>query len=196
MTEPEGATPLTPDERAGMRFRHVQTRGELDRLEQANLQDGMRWLDKQRQPDVLSEAFARKLHQKLFGEVWRWAGQFRATEKNIGVAPERIAVALHDHLKDAQHWAGHGTYPPVELALRFHHRLVQIHCFANGNGRHARIMTDALCTHVLKIPPIRWAGSDLQASSAHRRAYIRALQAADAHDIGPLLVLFGEPGRQ
>lgn len=193
--EPDGATPLDGDEREGLRFKHVQTRGELDRLEQANIVDGLRWLNRQKKLDVLSEAFVYRLHKELFGQVWRWAGQRRQTEKNIGVAPHQIDVQLRNLLDNTRYQIEHKTYPPVELALRFHHRLVQIHVFANGNGRHARIMTDALLKHCLRHAPIRWGGAadqqDLQAASDHRSAYIRALREADAHHVAPLLELFG-----
>ncbi|MGB0219368.1 MAG: mobile mystery protein B [Sinimarinibacterium flocculans] len=199
--EPDGATPLDPDEREGLRFKHVQTRGELDRLEQANIVDGLRWLNRQKTLDVLSDAFVYRLHKELFGQVWRWAGQRRQTEKNIGVAPHQVDVQLRNLLDNTRHQIDHKAYPPVELALRFHHRLVQIHVFPNGNGRHARIMTDALLRHCLHHPPIRWAGPtddrDLQAAAAHRSAYIRALREADARNTAPLLKLFGgEPSRE
>jgi Fic-DOC domain mobile mystery protein B len=193
--EPDGATPLDPDEREGLRLRHVQTRGELDRLEQANIVDGLRWLKRQKKPDVLTEAFVYRLHKELFGQVWRWAGQRRQTEKNIGVAPHQIDVQLRHLLDNTRYQIDHKTYPPAELALRFHHRLVQIHVFPNGNGRHARIMTDAMLKHCLHHTPIRWAGTsgdrDLQAASVHRSAYIYALRDADAHNVAPLLELFG-----
>lgn len=197
--EPAGATPLDDDERAGLRFAHIQTRGELNRLEQANVVAGMNWLSRQKKPDVLSETFVLKLHRQLFGDVWRWAGQFRRTEKNVGVAPHQIAVALRGLLDNARYWIEHSTYPPMELALRFHHRLVQIHPFANGNGRHARIMTDALLKVGLQQAPIVWEGpisaADLQAGGAHRAAYVQALRQADAGNFKPLLDLFGSAAR-
>lgn len=174
-----------------MRFGHVETRSELDRLEQANIQEGMLWLEKQRNPDVLSEVFARELHRRLFGEVWRWAGRFRHRETNVGVVPERVGVELRKLLDDCRYWIDNATWPPLELALRFHHRAVQIHLFPNGNGRHGRIWTDALCIHELDIAPIIWSGRRLQADGAHRTAYIDALRAADGGDMQSLLTLFG-----
>jgi Fic-DOC domain mobile mystery protein B len=194
--EPDGATPLDEDEREGLRFRHIETRGELDRMEQANIVEGLRWLNRQKNPDVLTEAFVLTLHKRLFGEVWRWAGRFRSTEKNIGVAPHQIAVQLRNLLDNTRYQTNHAVHLPLELALRFHHRLVQIHPFPNGNGRHARIMTDALLRFRLEQPPIRWEGRNaaqtLQAAGAHRAAYIEALRAADARDFAPLLRLFGD----
>lgn len=195
MTEPYGATPLDPDETQGLRFGHIETRAELDRMEQANIQDGMVWLGRQREPEVLSEGFVRELHRRLFGQVWTWAGTFRRTEKTVGVAPEQIAVQLRNLLDDCRFWIDHETWPPTELALRFHHRLVWIHLFPNGNGRHARILADALLVHELGARPIPWGGNGLLADSEHRDAYIGALKAADAGDMRPLLRLFaGDEG--
>lgn len=135
---PEGATPLDPDELAGLKFKHVTTRAQLDHLEQANIQDGLRWLARRKNKgDVLHERFVRDLHKRLFGKVWSWAGTFRTTEKNIGIDPRQIAVQLRILLDDARYWVEHKTYDPLEAALRLHHRLVYIHLFPNGNGRHA-----------------------------------------------------------
>lgn len=142
MDEPDGATPLDPDEREGLKFPHIQSRGELDQMEQVNIQDGLLWLAKQKNSNVitvLSEKFIRRLHKEMLGEVWEWAGTFRHTEKNIGVAPEQISIELRKLLDDVRYWIEHHTYPVREIGLRFHHRLVKIHLFANGNGRHARI---------------------------------------------------------
>ena len=108
--EPDGATPLDPDELEGLKFRHVTTRGELDELEQVNVENGLLWLGRRRRKtDVLSEEFIRELHRRLFGDVWKWAGSFRRTEKNIGVDPVQIGVQLRMLLDDAPFWAEHGT---------------------------------------------------------------------------------------
>jgi Fic-DOC domain mobile mystery protein B len=179
---PEGATPLDPDELAGLRFKHVSTRGELDQLEQAGITDGIKWLAKQKKPDVLSEAFVCELHRKLFGSVWKWAGTFRRIEKNIGVDPIQVSIQLRQLLDDAKYWVEHGTFEPKELAARFHHKLVYIHPFPNGNGRHARIMADAILTKLLNEPAIDWAGNyRLEAMNERRNEYIAALRAADGH---------------
>jgi len=193
--DPAGAMPLDPDEIRGLKPRHISTRGELDELEQVNIQAGLMWLSRRRKPDVLSETFVRALHKRLFGDVWAWAGTFRDTEKNIGIDPLHIAVALRMLLDDAHYWVGHATYAPVEAAARFHHRMVSIHPFPNGNGRHARIMADALLVHIYGEAPIDWAGGhDPQAMGERRTHYLRALRAADAGDIAPLLA-FVSPGR-
>lgn len=186
--EPDGATPLEPEEMEGLLHKHVTTRGERDELEQYNIQDGLQWLKRQKNADPLSEVFVRELHKKLFGQVWKWAGTFRQTEKNIGIDPLQIAVQLRLLLDNAKYWVEQGTYPPQELAARFHHRLVYIHPFPNGNGRHARILADTILNVVLKEKPIDWAGGlDLQKMSDRRSEYIAALRAADAGDFEPLL---------
>lgn len=192
MDHPSGATALDPDELNGLKYEHISTRGELDQLEQASIIDGLRWLEKQRTPDVLTEAFVLELHQRLFGSVWKWAGMYRRTEKNLGVDPTQIAIQLHQLLADANHWIDHSTYPPLEIAARFHHRLVSIHPFPNGNGRHARIMADAVLTKRLKEPPIDWAGGyGTDDMEGRRKQYIAALRKADGHDFSALLEFVG-----
>ncbi len=188
----DGATPLDPDDLNGLKFKHVSTRGELDQLEQAGITEGLKWLDKQKSPDVLSEYFVLELHKRLFGSVWKWAGTFRSTEKNIGVDPIQVAIQLRQLLDDAKYWVEHGIYAPKELAARFHHKLVFIHPFSNGNGRHARIMADAVLTKLLNKPAIDWAGDySLEAMNERRQQYIAALRAADRHDFSALLKFVG-----
>jgi len=188
MEYPEGATPLDPDEMEGLLFKHVSTRGELDQLEQANITQGLQWLEKQKSPDVLNEGFVCNLHKQLFGDVWEWAGSFRRTEKNIGIDPVHISVQLRQLLDDAGFWLENDTYPPKELAARFHHRMVYIHLFPNGNGRHARIMADAVLTKLLGELPIDWAGGyRLEDMNDRRNEYIAALKSADGHDFVALL---------
>lgn len=189
---PEGATPLDPDEMQGLKFKHVTTRRQLDHLEQANIQNGLRWLSKRKNTDLLNEAFVRELHKKLFGEVWVWAGTFRTTEKNIGVDPRQLAVQLRMLLDDVAFWIDKQTYGYLEIAARFHHRLVSIHLFPNGNGRHARIIADAVLTKILKEKPIDWSGGfDLQARNERRRIYIDALREADKSNYDPILEFVG-----
>lgn len=187
---PEGATPLDPDEIQGLKFAHVTTRGELDQLEQANIQSGLLWLSKTPRGDILDDHFLRQLHTKLFGDVWAWAGSYRLTEKNIGIDPRHISVQLKLLLDDVRFWVQHQTYAPHETAIRFHHRLVYIHPFPNGNGRHARIAADVLLEQYFKLQPINWAGGyDLQAINQRRRDYINGLREADQSNYQPLLEL-------
>lgn len=190
--EPDGATPLDPDDMAGLKFRHFTTRGELNELEQANIINGLDWMGRTRTRDILTTAWLRELHRRLFGEVWQWAGKFRLTEKNIGVAPAEIATQLAVMLGDADYWTEHGTYSPLEAGARFHHRLVQIHLFPNGNGRHARISADVFVTDCFGHAPIDWAADqDIQRTGGRREAYIAALRAADAGNYDPLLRFVG-----
>ena len=188
---PEGATPLDPNELDGLKPKHITTQGELDQLEQANISSGLRWLSRQR-GQVLTDDFAIALHKRLFGDVWEWAGTFRKTGKNIGIDPRHIQVELRSLLHDSQYRTDNKTYSPLEAAVRFHHRLVKIHAFPNGNGRHARIMADAMLTDVYNAKPIDWAGGqDLQKMNERRVAYIAALKAADGEDYAPLFVFCG-----
>lgn len=192
--EPDGTTPLDSDDLTGLKFRHITTRGELDEVEQANVVSGLQWLGRRRRKlDVLSEQFILELHRRLFGDVWRWAGSFRRTEKSIGVDPVQIGVQLRVLLDDARFWAEHETFTtPLEAATRFHHRLVKIHCFVNGNGRHARIATDAYLKAYFDYPPIDWAaGHDLAKNNERRNDYIAALRSADAGDYQSLLQFTG-----
>ncbi len=188
MGYPEGVAPLGPDEMEGLRFKHVATRNELDQLEQANIEKGMAWLKRQKSPDILTEELVANLHKQLFGDVWTWAGNFRKTGKNIGVDATQIAVQLRVLLDDVRYWIEHETYPPKELAARFHHKLVYIHPFANGNGRHSRIMADAILTKLMNEPAIDWAGGHrLETMNERRVEYIAALKAADKGDLTNLL---------
>ena len=188
IAHPEGATPLDPNELDGLKHRHITTQSELNQLEQANIVAGQRWLDRRRKPNVLSDTFALQLHKRLFGDVWRWAGTLRRTGKNIGVDPLHIAVQLRACIDDAQYWFEHETFPPTEAALRFHHRLTVIHPFPNGNGRHSRILTDALLEKVYGVKRIDWAGGEsLQNNSERRKFYIAALKAADAGEFAMLM---------
>jgi Fic-DOC domain mobile mystery protein B len=191
---PEGATPLDPNELDGLKHRHITTQGELNELEQANIISGLRWLERLRGPDVLTDAFALQLHKRLFGDVWRWGGTLRRTGKNIGVDPLHVAIQLRACVDDARFWFAHGTYPPLEAAVRFHHRLTVIHPFPNGNGRHARIMADALLEKIYGVDQIDWAGgANLQVTSERRNQYIAALKAADRGEFGLLFAFAGVP---
>jgi Fic-DOC domain mobile mystery protein B len=188
----DGKTPLDPDELEGLKHPHVTVRGQIDQLEQVNIQDAMIWLGRQKNPDILSDGFTRQLHRRMLGDVWAWAGTYRLTEKNIGVDPRQISARLLDLLSDVRYWIAHETYPPLEIALRFHHRLVYIHPFTNGNGRFARIITDELLRKVLAAEPVNWSGGyDMQAMSERRDQYIAALRTADGGDYSALFEFAG-----
>jgi Fic-DOC domain mobile mystery protein B len=128
----------------------------------------------------------KDLHRRMLGEVWRWAGKYRLSERNLGIAFYEIPVAVRQLLDDTKAWIEYKAYPPDEIAVRLHHRLVQIHPFPNGNGRHSRLMADLL---VMRLGGERfsWGSANLQDAGDLRQRYIAALQAADKHDFGPLL---------
>jgi Fic-DOC domain mobile mystery protein B len=183
--EPEDATPLTPEERAGLIPAHIAYRSELNAAEQENIARGQDWA-LARKRDLLTEKFIKDLHARILGDVWRWAGKFRTTERNLGIHYYEIPVAVRQLLEDAKAWVQYKTYPPFEIAVRFHHRLVQIHPFSNGNGRHSRLMADLLVMS-LGDERLTWGRANLQQAGDVRRQYIEALRAADNHDYAPLL---------
>lgn len=187
--EPAGATPLTPDELLGLKASHISTRGELNELEGENIVDGLTWLERRpRSFDLLTDASAREVHRRLFGEVWDWAGHYRLTEKNIGVPVWHVTTELRVCLDDARYWRENMTFDPLEATARFHHKLVWVHPFANGNGRWARIMAD---TYLATINPdifLDWSGGrTLDTDNDHRTRYIAALRSADGYNLDPLI---------
>jgi Fic-DOC domain mobile mystery protein B len=141
--EPDDAKPLTPEEMRELIPAHISFRHELNQAEQTNIESAQDWALK-RGRDPRSEKFVKELHRRMLNDVWRWAGKFRTSERNIGIAFYEIPVALRQLLDDAKAWIEYKTYPFDEIAVRFHHRLVQIHPFPNGNGRHTRLMADLL----------------------------------------------------
>lgn len=182
-----GATPTDPDEVLGLIPSHITTHGQLDEWETTNIIAGRDWAFNNRYgEDILSEDYVRKLHNRMFNKTWKWAGTFRKTEKSIGVDPVKIAVDLHNLLNDVKTHLEFNVYPLDEIATRLHHRLVLIHPFPNGNGRHARLFTDVFL-HQNGASQFTWGQVNLNAASTTRATYIAALQAADARDYKPLL---------
>jgi Fic-DOC domain mobile mystery protein B len=181
----DGNTPLTPEERAALIPSYIALRSELNKVEQIGITEAESWAFS-RNRDILTEAFLKELHRRMFRQVWRWAGEIRQSERNIGVDHWMIGVELHQLLDDVRFWIEHETYSPDEIAIRFHHRLVFIHPFPNGNGRHARLAADLLIDQ-LGGERFTWGRTNLVESGETRKRYIDALRAADAHDIGPLL---------
>lgn len=183
--EPENATPLTFEERADLIPAHIAYRAELNAAEQENITRGQDWA-LARKRDLLSEKFIKNLHARMLGDVWRRAGKYRITERNLGIHHYEIPMAMRELLEDAKAWVQHKTYPPDEIAVRFHHRLVKIHPFPNGNGRHSRLLADLL---VMSLGGERftWGRANLQQAGDVRRGYIEALQAAAHHDYAALL---------
>jgi Fic-DOC domain mobile mystery protein B len=184
--QPNDATPLTPEEQRDLIPAHIAYRRELNEAEQENIAHAQDWALARRRRNLLSEKFIKDLHRRMFSDVWRWAGNFRTTERNLGIPHHEITVALRQLLDDVQAWIQYNSYPPDEIAARFHHRLVLIHPFPNGNGRHSRLIADIL---VMQLGQERfsWGRANLQQAGDVRRRYMDALHAADNRDIGPLL---------
>lgn len=183
--EDEANTPLEAEEREALIPTYITTRSELNEVEQAGIADADRWAFSRRR-QALDANFLRTLHKRMLGDVWRWAGSYRKTPRNIGVEAYRIPVEVQALINDVKYWVEHGTYPDDEIAVRFHHRLVSIHPFPNGNGRHARLAADLLAVQ-LGRPRLDWGGGDLVAAADLRKQYVSALQAADNYDIASLL---------
>lgn len=186
LDHPPGATPLDPDEAAGLIPSHIATHGQLNEWELVNIIEGERWAFSRRHKDLLEIDFIRRLHKRMFGNTWRWAGMFRATERNIGVDPARIQPMLVDLCKDVKAQMEHKSYALDEIAARFSHRLVSIHPFPNGNGRFSRTMADLLLVQH-GAERFTWGAGSLAGEGEARGRYLGALRAADAGDYGPLL---------
>ena len=188
--EPDDATPLVPAERDGLKLTWITTRADLNAAEQDNIDAGAAWAFRSRRANILTVAFSIALHRQMFGQVWDWAGHYRTTERNIGIAPYRIGTETAQLFDDAAFWVANETYEPDELAVSLHQRLVFVHPFPNGNGRHARMMADLLIRR-LGAPPFSW-GSNRDDGVIHdigelRKRYVSALRAADGNDYEPLI---------
>lgn len=187
--EPDDATPLAPEEREGLKQSWITHRRDLNEAEQENILKGVAWARSRRfrnALDVLDDEFAKAVHRAMFGDVWKWAGSYRLTERNIGAEAHRIAVEVHEFFDDVRYWVAQATFPADEIAVRLHHRLVAIHPFPNGNGRHTRLMADLLI-ETIGGANFSWGGGSLTDVGILRANYIAALKAADGHDIAPLL---------
>lgn len=181
-----GATPLDPDETAGLIPLHITTQGELNEWEAQNILNAEKWLfSTSSHGDFLTIEFTRLLHNKMFNETWKWAGLFRSTIKSIGVAPYNISTNLTNLLADIRHQILSIKVADDrmidEIAYRFHHRLVAIHPFSNGNGRHSRLMTDYLLVQTGR-PRFTWGDNNLGSNNPVRDQYLNALRKADRHD--------------
>lgn len=181
----DAATPITPEERADLIPAYITVRDELNEAEELGIAEADRWAFSRRR-DVLDEAFLRQLHRRMFREVWKWAGTFRTTPRNIGIEAVLIGVSLRMLLDDVRFWIEHATFPPDEIALRFHTRLTWIHPFPNGNGRHARLVADLLIVQ-LGGKRFSWGGGRLVDPNELRARYIAAVRAADGDDLAPLV---------
>jgi len=185
----DGQTPLDEDEKEGLLIQSISTRGELDEFEQQNIEDTIQWSLTRRfkSEQILSESFIQELHKRMYRNVWRWAGEYRKTNKNIGVDKLEIPIALRSLIDDASYWLENNIYDPEEFAIRFKHRLVSIHCFPNGNGRHSRMIADIIVEKIFQQPVFSWGSKNLSDEKESREKYLLALRKADKGDFSLLL---------
>lgn len=191
-----GQTPIDEEEKEDLLLKTISTREELDEFEQANIEMALEWSLKRSfsKDEVISIGFIKELHRKMFSEVWGWAGTFRKSNKNIGVDKFNIEQELFRLMDDCRYWIDNVTYPEDEIAVRYKYRIVSIHSFPNGNGRHSRICGDILVSQVFNRPVFPWGGDRIDKEGETRSLYMKALYAADQGDMGPLLE-FARSGR-
>lgn len=182
----DNSTPLTAEEKDGLKLKWITLRSELNEAEARNIAQAQVWLMSNKNKEFCSDTFLRELHKKMFGDVWKWAGTYRNSERNIGVAPYQIPIKLMQLFDDVKFWIENKTYSNREIAVRLHHKLVQIHPFPNGNGRVSRLMAD-LVLEKLEGTKLYWGNTNLVNVSNVRNSYIAALRRADAGDYTGLL---------
>lgn len=186
---PEGSSPLEVEELEQLIPTNVTTMGQLNEAEQLNIAAASLWAFGRKRSDVPSEKFAKLLHKRMFGDVWRWAGIFRTRAVNIGnVEAYEIGIRMHQEFDAVRHWIDNNVYEPDEIAVRLHHELTVIHPFPNGNGRHARLLVDVLLKNMNQSPFTWGSGANLAQQGEVRGRYLLALREADNHDIRPLFV--------
>lgn len=176
-----GQTPLDEEEKEGLLIQSIGTRSELDEFEQQNIEKAIQWamMNSFKHKTILTEVFIRNVHKRMFNNIWFWAGKFRKTNKNIGIDQWQISTELKTLLDDANYWVENNTYSPDEIAIRFKHRLVSIHCFPNGNGRHSRLMADIIIEKIYNMEVFSWGSNNLSNESDARTIYLKAVKAAD-----------------
>jgi len=184
-----GQTPLDEEEKEGLLIPTIANRAELDEFEQQNIEEAMQWVLTRslNANQILTERFVKNLHKRMYGNVWSWAGHFRKTDKNIGINKWHISSALKTLLDDTLYWIEHETFTPDEIAVRFKHRIVSIHCFPNGNGRHSRLMADIIVNKIYKLPVFSWGADNLVKKSDARANYLNAIKTADKDNYEPLI---------
>ena len=187
LNEAYGQTPLEEEEKEGLLIPSISTKEELDEFEQQNIEEAIQWTigKSMRVETILTEKFIKTLHKRMYANVWNWAGEFRKTDKNLGIDKWQIPSALKVLCDDTIYWISNNSFTPDEIAIRFKHRLVSIHCFPNGNGRHSRLMADLIAEKVFNRPSFSW-GSKKNSTDA-RTAYLNAVKLADKNDYGSLI---------
>ena len=185
----DGQTPLDEEEKEGIKIKSITTQGELDEFEQLSIEKAVEWTihSKLKPEKILTEKFIKDLHKRMYGDVWKWAGEFRRTEKNIGIPSTQIGLQLKNLLDDTKYWIENKTFSPEEIAIRFKHRIVSIHCFPNGNGRHSRMMADIIMESIFGKEIFSWHQSNMVKANETRKMYINALREADNGNVTPLI---------
>ena len=184
---PRGATPLDSNEIEDLLLTHITNQRELNRWEQENISEAIVWYEEHKPKNILNESFIKQVHKRMFDRVWKWAGKFRQSQKNIGDPWHSIPTNLKNLCDTIRFRIKEKTYPEDEISVRFHHMLVSIHPFINGNGRHARLMADLMLQNVFSKSPFTWGSKELTSSSDNRNRYLQALYTADKFDYQPLL---------
>ena len=184
-TQDDAATPLDEDEKSDLVLSYITTRRELNEAEQAHIVDAEQWAFT-RKRNVLDARFLDALHKRMLAGVWRWAGTHRRSAKTVGIDAYQIPTEMQRMFDDTRYWIDNGTYEHDEIGARFHHRLVWIHPYPNGNGRHARLATDLLLVS-LGQQRFTWGRLSQQDANETRQRYVHALREADKHDFAPLL---------
>ncbi|MEM0517351.1 MULTISPECIES: mobile mystery protein B [Aequorivita] len=189
LQDQDSQTPLDEEEKEGLKIKSITTQKELDQFEQLNIEKAVEWtIHANLKPEkILTEKFIKDFHKRMYGDVWKWAGEFRKTDKNIGIHWSQIGVELKKLIDDTKYWIKNKTYSPEEIAIRFKHRIVSIYCFPNGNGRHSRMMADIIIESIFKKDIFSWHNSNMTSVDDTRKKYITALQAADDGNIKPLI---------
>lgn len=185
----DGQTPLNDEEKEGLLIKTITTHGDLNEFEQQNIEKAIEWTltKKFKKEQILSEEFVCQLHHRMYSDVWAWAGKFRTSEKNIGIKAYLIGPSLKQLNDDCLHWINHKTYSEEEIAILYKHKIVAIHCFANGNGRHSRLMADVIMSQIFNKGVFTWSRANLIKKGEERSNYLNALHAADKGNIKPLI---------
>jgi Fic-DOC domain mobile mystery protein B len=191
-----GATPLSEEDLRGLKLASISNQGEVNEAEAQNILRGQEWALRSRTSTLsgmLSDDYLLRLHKQMFGDIWKWAGTIRERETNIGVPSHTIRTHLRSLYEEVAGWLEFSVYPPDEIAIRLHYRVVTIHPFPNGNGRHARMLAHMVMVRHFRLKPLSWGGSALRDQEINRKAYINALVAADTRDLAPLLTFARAP---
>ena len=182
-------TPISEEEKEGLLL-FLDTNNELNEAEQKNITLAIEWTKKTSFyiSDILSEEFLNRVHKNMFGDVWRWAGTYRKTNKNIGVDKFDISTELKKVFDDCRYWIENKTFNKDEIAIRLKHRIVLIHPYPNGNGRHSRLIGDILINKYFGLPVFSWSNNNLTNEGEARAKYLSALRKADNGNYEDLII--------